>query len=223
METFSASLALCEGNSSVTGSPHKGQWRGALMLSLICAWTNSWANYRNAGDVRRHCAHYDVIVMIHVWLSPYWQILFIVFLFRTCVILCFMSILSPYTCFMWNTDLSEKSTIWWCIIHFAPLQWRHNGRASISNYQPHDCLLNRLFRRRSKKTSSAASMAFVPGIHRWPLNSPHKWPVTRKMFPFDDVIMVMRIIQLSTWVLNFVWPTLQRRLTPISPKSIVIH
>ena len=35
----------------------------------------------------------------------------------------------------------------------------------------------------------SASLAFVRGIHRWPVNSPHKWPVTRKMFPFDDVIM----------------------------------
>ena len=44
-------------------SPHKGQWRGALMFSLICAWMNDWVNNREAGDVRRHCAHYDVIVM----------------------------------------------------------------------------------------------------------------------------------------------------------------
>ena len=36
---------------------------------------------------------------------------------------------------------------------------------------------------------SSASLAFVRGIHRWPVNSPHKGPVTRKMFPFDDVIM----------------------------------
>ena len=36
---------------------------------------------------------------------------------------------------------------------------------------------------------SSASLAFVRVIHRWPVNSPHKWPVTRKMFPFDDVIM----------------------------------
>ena len=36
---------------------------------------------------------------------------------------------------------------------------------------------------------SSASLAFVWGIHRWPVNSPHKWPVTREMFPFDDVIM----------------------------------
>ena len=40
-----------------------------------------------------------------------------------------------------------------------------------------------------RKHQSAASLAFVRGIHRRPVNSPHKWPVTRKMFPFDDVIM----------------------------------
>ena len=41
-----------------------------------------------------------------------------------------------------------------------------------------------------RKHQSSASLAFVRGVHRWPVNSPHKWPVTRKMFPFDDVIMV---------------------------------
>ena len=39
-----------------------------------------------------------------------------------------------------------------------------------------------------RKHQSSASLAFVRGIHRWPVNSPHKWPVTPKMFPFDDVI-----------------------------------
>ena len=41
-----------------------------------------------------------------------------------------------------------------------------------------------------RKHQSSASLAFVRGIHRGPVNSPHKWPVTRKMFPFDDVIML---------------------------------
>ena len=41
-----------------------------------------------------------------------------------------------------------------------------------------------------RKHQSSASLAFVQGIHRWQLNSPHKGPVTRKMFPFDDVIML---------------------------------
>ena len=42
-------------------SPHKGQWRGALMFSLICAWINRWVNNREADDLRRHRAHYDVM------------------------------------------------------------------------------------------------------------------------------------------------------------------
>ena len=41
-----------------------------------------------------------------------------------------------------------------------------------------------------RKDQSSASLAFVMGIHRWPINSPYKWPVTRKMFPFDDIIMM---------------------------------
>ena len=44
-------------------SPHNGQWRGALMFSLICAWKKVWVNNREAGDSRRHRADYDVIVM----------------------------------------------------------------------------------------------------------------------------------------------------------------
>ena len=43
--------------------PHKGQWRGALMFSLVCVWINDWVNNRDAGDLRRYRAHYDVIVM----------------------------------------------------------------------------------------------------------------------------------------------------------------
>ena len=62
------------------------------------------------------------------------------------------------------------------------LRWRHNGCDSVSNHQPRECLLRRLIRRTSKKTSKFR----VTGL--W-VNSPHKWPVTRKMSPFDDVIM----------------------------------
>ena len=61
METFSALLALCAGNTpGPVNSPHKSQWRGALMFSLICTRINDWVYNREAGDLRRH---YDVIVM----------------------------------------------------------------------------------------------------------------------------------------------------------------
>ena len=60
METISALLAICAGNSPVpVNSPHKGQWRGALMFSLIYARINN----REAGDLRRHPTHCDVMVM----------------------------------------------------------------------------------------------------------------------------------------------------------------
>ena len=110
-------------------SLHKGQWRGALMFSLICTRINDWVNNGKAGDMRRHRAHYDVTVMYtfkiiarpprandKVWL-----------LYRGC------------------------GSTWRC--SSPPLHWRHNEHHSVSNHQPHDCSLNRLFRRRSKKTS----------------------------------------------------------------------
>ena len=49
---------------------HKGLWRGALIFSLICAWINSWVNNREAGDLKRHRAHYGVIVVEFSFLFP---------------------------------------------------------------------------------------------------------------------------------------------------------
>ena len=65
------------------------------------------------------------------------------------------------------------------------LQLSHNRSNGVLNYQHHDCLL----RRRSKKHQSSASLAYVREIHRWPVNSAHKGPVTYKMYPFDDFIV----------------------------------
>ena len=48
---------------SPVNSPHKGQWRGGLMFSLIYAWINDWVNNHEAGDLRHHRVHYDVIVL----------------------------------------------------------------------------------------------------------------------------------------------------------------
>ena len=56
---------------SPVNSPHKCQWRGALMLALICTRTSDWVNNRSAGDLRCRHAHYDVIVMWHRPLSQY--------------------------------------------------------------------------------------------------------------------------------------------------------
>ena len=64
-----------------------------------------------------------------------------------------------------------------------PLQWRHNGHDGISNHQPHRCLLNPLFGRRSKKTSKLRVTGPCAGNSPGPVNSPHKWPVMRKKRP----------------------------------------
>ena len=49
------------------------------------------------------------------------------------------------------------------------------------------------------KHQSSASLTYVWGIHRWPVNSPHRGPITRKMFPFDDVIMLSHRSVLILW------------------------
>ena len=79
------------------------------------------------------------------------------------------------------------------VVLCTSLRWRHNGCDSVSNHQPHHCLLNRLFGCRSKKTSKLRVTGLCAGNSPGtgsPVNSPLKWPVTQKMFPFDDVIMV---------------------------------
>ena len=80
------------------------------------------------------------------------------------------------------------------------LQWRPNEPDGVSNHQFHGCLLNRYSGADQRKHQSSASLAFVWGIHRWPVNSPHKWPVTRKMFPFDDVIVKWIFFNENLWI-----------------------
>ena len=63
---------------SPVNSHHKGQWRGALVVSFICAWINGWVNNRETGDLRRHRTHYDITVSTrsttNTW-SGYWPLI----------------------------------------------------------------------------------------------------------------------------------------------------
>ena len=86
----------------------------------------------------------------------------------------------------WGCKMNDKTEQKWDY----PLQWRHNGGYGVSNHQPRDCLLTRLFKRRSKKTSKLRVTGLCQGIRRSPVNSPRKWPATRKIFQSDDIIML---------------------------------
>ena len=97
---------------------------------------------------------------------------------------------------MWQLFLSRVTLVSnISFVNVKSIQWRHSERDGVSNHQPHDCLLNCLFRQRWKKHQSSASLAFV----QWPVNSPHKGPETRKMFPFDDVIMFCYFLAFTTY------------------------
>ena len=147
--------------------------RNFSVFFALIAWTNSWTNSRVTGNLR-------------------------------------------------HTDDDHVMSLQW--LHLSQnlaLRWRHNGHDGVSIHQPHDCLLNRLFGCRSKKTSKlgvtacteiSLDLLFVVKINvgnslQWrynglervsnhqpqdPVNSPHKGPVTRKMFQFDGVIMWMK-------------------------------
>ena len=69
-----------------------------------------------------------------------------------------------------------------------------------------------------RKHQSSASLAFLWGIHREPLNSPHKWPVTRKMFPFDDVIMSLTLSKHSIQHQSWPWQYLGGNCNPNNPQ-----
>ena len=80
------------------------------------------------------------------------------------------------------------------VAYWSEKAWRHNGRDGVSNHQPHDCLLNRLFWHWSKKTSKLRVTGLCDG------NSPvtgefpaQRTSITQKMFPFDDAIMIQLI------------------------------
>ena len=73
----------------------------------------------------------------------------------------------------------------------AALRWRHNGRDGVSNHLMivYSTVYSGVDR---SKHQGSASLAFVWGIHWGPVNFPHKWPVTRKLFPFDEIIFQFR-------------------------------
>ena len=105
-------------------------------------------------------------------------------------------------------------------------QWRQNECDCVSNHRRLDCLFNCLFRCRSKKTPKLRVTCLREAIHRWPMDSPHKWPVTRKMFPFDDVIMQISLgdqIRCNIYKANNVSYYQIRKNGGIADLQIMVH
>ena len=87
---------------SPVNSPHTGQWRGALMFSLICTRINGWVNNGEAGHLRRHRAHYDVTVMSYT-LKWYDHCLYLPQV--RCMV--YWQITSVYLCYVCNNEIQQ--------------------------------------------------------------------------------------------------------------------
>ena len=139
------------------------------MFSLICASINGWVNNREAGDLRRHHAHYDVNVMTMCFMSLALsiRIMFILPLVRD----------------HWNSKTTLSSHYSDVIMSAMPSQITGVSIVCSTVCSGTD----------QRKVQSSASMVSMNGIHRWPVDSPQKGQQTRKMFPFDHVIMWFKI------------------------------
>ena len=151
---FFALLAICAGNSPVpVNSPHKGQWCGAFMFSLICVRINAWINNHEAGDLRRYPAHYDITLMIILLLQLWqneisWECTVMYLVFLTLKYICVLSmscnvvrswwVLIPY----WLMDMNKQFT-WTTIDYRVKVSqiWRQRcgkywGNGEVSKYWP---------------------------------------------------------------------------------------
>ena len=142
----------------------------SIMMFSIRAFVKAYIRFRCAGICTRESLDICSPGKLGCWGNSY-----------TCCGIC-SQLLWRY----WTPQDSSHIALW----------WRHDGRDGVTNHQHHHCLLNRLFKAQIKefKHQISASLVFVGGIHWWPVNSPHKGPVTRKMFPLDDVIILLLII-----------------------------
>ena len=133
---------LC-GNSPVN-SPHKGQWREALMFSLISAWINGWVNNREAGDLGRHRAHYDVIVMRETEIGEKQK-----------------SVHCRYIAVMWHHYAINHDSAWNTCT--AKVHWTLNSQKS-----PHSSLLTGQMCRECEKAVARYSARSSRGHLAWP-------------------------------------------------------
>ena len=158
---------------SPVNSPHKGQWRGALMFSLICVWINGWVNNREAVDLRCHCAHYDVIVMEHIITLVCQQ-----------VMVC-LQYIQTHECFIvvFYNNANKDGNIRTLLCSDVIISAMASQITGVSIVYSTAC--------------SNTDKENIKAPFHWPLWGeftgvrwiPRTKAVTRKMFPFDDIIM----------------------------------
>ena len=187
------------------------------MCCFICSRTYVWANSRNAGGLGHNRAHHDVTVMVAltfhgmdcIWTNMDHTI--IRRLFGNCHVseLSWTTFDSTAQCLLYVTLLVVVYVIIWFIqiwgdyVRKLKDQFRSHVKLIPLHYS--DVIMNAMASQytgvsivystvcsgaNQRKPQSPASLDFVWGIHRWPVNYPYKLLVTRKMFPFDDVIMM---------------------------------
>ena len=155
------------GHRSPVNSPHKGQWRGALMFFYLRlkkrlskqSW--GWWFETPSRPLWRHCNDLD---LSSVAFNTFWM-----------TVICQI--------YMYDEWTSEQGDI----CHYGDVIMRAMASqiACVSIVCSTICSGTD-----QRKHQSSASLAIVRGIHRWPVDSQHKGPVPRRLFPFDDVIMV---------------------------------
>ena len=148
-------------HGSLVNSPQKGQWGGALMFSMICAWINDWVNNRYAGDLRRHRAHYDFTVMEStVWdevdaaTEPVWPVVFdmLITMFAESIKVHIVSIEIIDECRLRNVHKADTS-----------LDRKSHESCEVSNHRKFYCWFNNLHRLTTTKMSTFSIIGLFGG------------------------------------------------------------
>ena len=147
---------------------------------MYILWKAIWAS---------GCEHIPSANYNYIWLRPFCNAADQYYLFRGNVVHTMWPILQQYSPTALVSILVHIYVKWFWIKPgpCSSLLWRHNESDRLSNQRSIYCLLNA----DQRKHQSSASQAFVRGIHQWPMNSPHKGPVTWRTFLFDDIMMII--------------------------------
>ena len=162
------------------------QWTNLLMMHIRC--NTLWSKYTCLNECTRWIAYNGWISIIlfdqHDYKTIFFQLRLVDFIF-------------------WS--LSGPKRIWWRWhkrVHYDGVIMGALASQIINLTIVYSTVYSDADQR---KHQSPASLAFVQGIHRGPVDSPHKWPVTRKMFPFHDVIMYL-VMSIHDVHFQIVWP-----------------